>query len=301
MSSLAIVGIFYDGYEDIWRDFVNIFNKFWIDCPYNLYIVNSELKIENDSNYNLDRIKVLHAGKGTEYSKKVKYAIDNIEEDYFLLLLEDFFFGLDRNIERINYIFDFILKNHIDYYSMPMKQFVFRKAKVKYGSEKDVYKISPTKQYIYNCQPTIWNKEYLKLLIGDGNYNAWVFEGVYSCDSFIRNKDYLKYSVIDYSNPFNILHGAVQGKFVRRTVKYFLKNGYHFTSKREQISRYKTFKAFISYHLRIFLSYIHLLQIIRKFYGKSVLNKYDTEIKKESSNLLNKEKFDNFYKNKTGM
>ena len=39
-QDLAIVGIWYDGYYDIWEDFLELKEKFWKDCPYTMYIVN---------------------------------------------------------------------------------------------------------------------------------------------------------------------------------------------------------------------------------------------------------------------
>lgn len=33
-KKLAIVGIFYDGYYDIWGDFLDLIDKYWEDNPY---------------------------------------------------------------------------------------------------------------------------------------------------------------------------------------------------------------------------------------------------------------------------
>ena len=33
-TGLAIVGIFWDGYYDMWEDFLELKEKFWRDCPY---------------------------------------------------------------------------------------------------------------------------------------------------------------------------------------------------------------------------------------------------------------------------
>jgi hypothetical protein len=67
--------------------FSELFSSHWPDCPYELYIVNNEKELDYEKKY---KVKVLHAGKEAEYSRKVQTALSKIDADYYLLLLEDF-------------------------------------------------------------------------------------------------------------------------------------------------------------------------------------------------------------------
>ena len=72
-TELAIVGIWYDGYYDIWEDFLELKEKFWPDCPYPMYIVNQTKELTYEKKYDAT---VIHAGADAEYSKKIQTAID---------------------------------------------------------------------------------------------------------------------------------------------------------------------------------------------------------------------------------
>ena len=70
---------------------------------------------------------------------------------------------------------------------MPMKEFSYN-FKGKYiERHKKIKQISAKAEYTINCQPSIWEKNFLLQCIGDENYNAWVFEG-----AFLKSKKALK-------------------------------------------------------------------------------------------------------------
>ena len=72
MHKLAIVGTFYDGYYDLWEDFLELFYTNWPDCPYPLYIVNDEKELSFKKEY---KVNVIHAGHKAEYSQRVQTAV----------------------------------------------------------------------------------------------------------------------------------------------------------------------------------------------------------------------------------
>ena len=123
MIKLAIVGIFFDGYEDMWYDFVNLFHKNWPDCPYPLSIVDNVAELDPQK-VDTSKVTVLHAGKDAEYSRKVQLAVDQIDAEYYLLLLEDFFVVKPVSNRKIRDVLAFIQREKIEYYTMPMPEFV---------------------------------------------------------------------------------------------------------------------------------------------------------------------------------
>ncbi len=227
MNKLAIVGIFFDGYYDIWEDFLELFEKNWPNCPYPLYIVNNKKELCFSKEY---KVTVLHAGEGAEYSRKVQLAVNNIEAEHYLLLLEDFFIGEKLKENVLESIMDKIYNENIKYYRMPLTEFISSK-------EKDIIsEMTPNMEYTVSCQPSIWKRDFLQQCIGTDNYNAWIFEGIYAKARIPHTEQFLKGCVNDTSNVLCLYHGALQGKMLNSTYTHFKNVGYSFKNKREILS-----------------------------------------------------------------
>lgn len=284
MEKLAIVGIFYDGYIDLWRDFFGLINKNWSNCPYPIYVVDNELKLTKEDTFGLD-VKVINAGKDAEYSRKVQVAVDSIQAEYLLLLLEDFYIVKSVDNNKIKDIMSLVVKDDIDYYSMPMPEFVDIKERERYKNY-DLYKISTKREYIFSCQPSIWKRDFLKKCIGKSNYNAWVFEGVYATSKKIRRSDFLSYSILDYSNPLNLRHGAIQGKMVPETVKVIQECGYKLTSDRPLLPKKKVIENAMKRYAHMAVRGMNLQFIKGLFKKKSILERYKDQINSVQNEII---------------
>ena len=232
---LAIIGIFFDGYYDIWEDFLELWSTRWTNCPYPVYIVSEDHELDFDKKYD---VHIIHAGKDAEYSKKVQTALEQINADYFLLVLEDFFFEHMIADDPLQPVLKTMADKDIRYLRMPTKEFVNDRYEEKYqlDSETGFYRIPETDEYTVTCQPSIWEKEFLRKCIGKGNYNAWVFEGIYCYSKYAHTQAFLDRCRIDFSNRLGLRHGAVQGKILPKVNKDFHNNGYTFKNKREVLS-----------------------------------------------------------------
>ena len=80
--ALLIVG--YDGYADVWDSYFELLNRYWADRP-KTYLATSVLKP------NYENVTVIAAGENSEWSTNERNALNQFKEDYFILLLEDFF------------------------------------------------------------------------------------------------------------------------------------------------------------------------------------------------------------------
>ncbi len=287
-NKLTILGVFYDGYEDLWIDFVNLINKNWPDNPFELVIAN-QTYCSSASPYK--NVTFINAGSDAEFSKKIQLAIKEIKTEYVLVLLEDFFVSKKILTDSILKIIDFIQTNKIVYYTMPIPSFITTKEKKLFNKVEGVYRLSGKKEYVLNCQPAIWKKDFLSLCVGNYNYNAWIFEGVYSKKDFIRTQPILENCVADYRNPLHILHGAVQGKIVRKTKSQLKKEGYDLTTNRQCLSVGQTIRISFKNLLSRLVYLFHLNWLKRRLNKKSVLSKYDIEIEKVSSDILLDSKF----------
>lgn len=274
MKKLAVVGIFYSGYKDVWHDFISLYNNHLDTDSFPLTIV-----ADSDVSYFFDGIKVLGAGVNAEYSNKVQYALRNINADYFLILLEDFFVKETVETGVIENIMNFIVNEHIKYYSMPMPDFVANyKGKRHNPPYRFIRYISPDAEYTLSCQPSIWKKDFLIECVGDENYNAWIFEGIFKKSPFAHSLSFLDGCVADTKNPFHFIHGLVQGKMLPSTVKELHKTGYVFKSNYPLLPNNLVFKRnFYIFVIKI-MPY-HLQKTIKKvIHKKSIVDKYDERI-----------------------
>ncbi len=274
---LAIVGIFYDGYYDVWEDFLELLQQKWADCPYPVYIVNGTRELAFEKRY---PVSVLHAGDGAEYSRKVQTALEGIDAEYFLLLLEDFFFEKHPLQETIEKFVGIMQSNGVDYIRLPMPEFLSRNAKRHFplDTETGLYRIPSSSEYTVSCQPSLWSREFLRSCIGQGNYNAWVFEGMYTYSKTAHSPEFLEKCRVDFSNPLGLRHGAVQGKMLPNVYADFEKQGYTFKNRREVLAGGAYRKHLLKNRMKSLIPK-PFRQMIRKVTAsQSVVDRYKDEI-----------------------
>ena len=283
MNKLSIVGIFYDGYEDLWIDFLYLFNRFWPDCPYPVYIVNNEKDINDGFGEN---IAVIHAGRDAEFSRKIQTALERIDSEYYLLLLEDFFVGKRINTITIENRISFIEKEKLKYYSMPLKEFQNIPNQKKYKEYGNLFRIMPDEEYTVSCQPAIWKKGFLQECIGTTNYNAWIFEGMYVRSEKVHTREFLDGCCTDNSNPLHLYHGALQGAIIPDTYQYFKKMGYCFYNQRRVLRR----RQYAKHRLKMFVKRHVPLKaqkwIKKNMHVNSVIEKYEDEILQQIHSVI---------------
>lgn len=91
MGKCAILVNSCDAYEDVWEPFFTLFQIMWKDCEYPIYL-NTESK-----SYKSEQLKIQPVNLPSKYAKKISWskrlrlAIEQIDAEYILMLLEDFF------------------------------------------------------------------------------------------------------------------------------------------------------------------------------------------------------------------
>ena len=78
-----------DKYEDAWRPFFKLVEKFWGDSPFTFYL-NTETK-GNDSIEYKNGVAVLNTPASVSWGARLRGCLERIDSDYVILLLEDFF------------------------------------------------------------------------------------------------------------------------------------------------------------------------------------------------------------------
>lgn len=219
-NDIAIVVVGFDGYKELWKDFFSLFYMNWADCPYKLYLITNEIIFESK------KINVIPTSSEDEWSNKVRKAINLIDENYICLLLEDFFIAEKVDTYKIEYIINFIKKNKIKYLKMPYRGQFSRKGKKRYKNNKNFFYIFQDEKYNLTLLPSIWEKNFLKEKIAEGNYSPWKFEIDRIKEA--AHMPHIKFNdcIETDNNPLNILNGVIQGEFLPSTVEALRKRNY---------------------------------------------------------------------------
>ena len=239
MNDISLLIIGYDPYVDVWNHYFYLLNKYWPNRP-TTYLATNVLKPEYNG------VNVLQIGENAEWSFKVSKALDMIDSEYVVLLLEDFFTTYKVDEQYFINLVNIIKSNNIDYCKL------LNQSKIKgekYMHYKNLHIIPKNDGYGISLQPAIWKKTFLKDTVGDGNYNAWIFEF-----NQVKNKKQNSSGVnciVDDSNPLEITHAIVQRKYLRKAVKVFKKQGYKIDiSERDRLTILNNFK----YNLKCIVS-----------------------------------------------
>lgn len=229
-NNMAILVIGFDGYSDLWGDFFTLFKKYWKDCPYNLYMANNKI------DYPVDGVTFIHAGEDAEWSRKVQLALEQIDEEYICLLLEDFYLGRKVDTQIIENAIELMKQDDLKYYKLN----TFTPFKTSnYKNIPYLHVIPENMEYGISLLPGIWNKDFLKQKLGTENYNAWKFE----CDRIAEERGKtntpMNGCVYDERNIMQIVHGVVQGKYLPEAVNYFEKRGYSLNQSKRGVMTFK--------------------------------------------------------------
>lgn len=261
--NVAIAFIVYDGYEDLWDDAIRCIDKFWPNHP-QIYMFTNAIS------HNWDNVKSYPVGVHAEWSMKVQKAVEVIEEDYFILLLEDFFIGASVDNNEFSQLMDYIEGNDIVYCKLCDNNRILPSQKPKYDNETPFQIIRKNQKYGICLQPAIWNKNFLKALVGEGNYNAWVFELNQIKNAMHSDSKPFEKIIFDPRNILHFKHGALQGEMLPSTVWYFKHIKFPLSSNRKVMSKLSYLKYIVK-HLgrdltpQIFQKYVKYIARIMGF------------------------------------
>lgn len=196
-----------DKYEPCWTPFFKLLDKYFKDHP-KVYLATESKTCPYCDTINVD---------SEIWSERFLGALREIESDYVLVMLDDFFIrdyvDVDR-IDNIEFTSDIICYNfEIDYREPALRL-----------NEWDIQKNNQV--YLTSTQPSLWDRKKLITLIGD-NMSPWEFE-LQVVDSpydfYINNQNY----IIDVGyrhQDLSIGWGITRGKLSRECKEFLEKEG----------------------------------------------------------------------------
>jgi len=206
-SKFAILVISSDGYKDIWPPFFYCIEKNWPDCPFPVYLGSNTIIYEGYT-----KLSTLLSGPDLDWSSSLINILDQIDQEYLFVILEDFLIisKVDTNLffKHFKYMEENQI-NHMHFFN-PVIPY-----DIKLDNEYGIYSEgAPYRVNVFG----FWNKSCLKDILIKGE-NPWNFEIMGSYRSSGWN-NFL--SIIN--RPFNILNLVEKGKFIPASVKFCLEN-----------------------------------------------------------------------------
>lgn len=227
-SKCSILVTTCDGYSDAWYPFFRLMEINWPDCKFPIYM-NTESK---DFSYKGLDITCLHLEndiekkKNVSWSKRLKQALQRIDSDYIIFLLEDFFFKQKVRSEMIDECIRWMDEDNkvgfIDFYHDP-----YENEEIIRG---EFSRIKQEFDWAINANCALWRKKFLEDLLRDED--PWNFE--MNATARWRRTNYKIYThrkefspVFDYQ--FETINGEwsgiIKGKWLTSVPKLFEQYG----------------------------------------------------------------------------
>jgi len=248
--------------SDIWYLTDYFLKKYW----------KKELNIilgangENKSEFIPKNWKYINNGEDISFSKSLVSYLEKIDDEYILLMLDDFMILEEVDDEKIKKAFDFIKINN----GMYLRLIPNPKGDIKINKDFSKIDVKSYVPYVTSLQMAIWKKDFLKKLL-EYNFSPWKFEikagktkeSLENHDKFyVANYDFIKYT-----------HFVEKGKFYPFLKDILEKEGLPLKSTRAFWSQKELQKMKESYWKKTIRKVLpsKYINLIREFMGKERL------------------------------
>ena len=164
--SVAVLVSSCDAFFDAWRPFNAFFEKFWSDCPLEVFLLTNRLAIHSR------RIRPIATGEDRGWSSNLQFALQQIPQPYVLYFQEDYF--LTAPVARAQLVGDFAHVIEAGFDSLCFRA----RTRPSPGFEplNDRFGVVPLdSDGRTRCQVTLWKRNALQSILRSGE-TAWNFE-----------------------------------------------------------------------------------------------------------------------------
>jgi len=157
-----------DKYSQLWIPFVVLFDKYWPDKH---SIEKKILVAESHPLKNLNDFEIF-SSPNQSWTGRLKLALEAIDTEYTLLLLEDYWFSkpIDQSLLKLvkNFL-SFYRPNKVTFHKNRPNHYILSPHSAPF------VKFEDTSDYLTSVQLSFWNTSWLKSILSDG-MNPWEFE-----------------------------------------------------------------------------------------------------------------------------
>ena len=194
-----------DAYSDLWTPFFHLFWHYWPDCPWRVYL-GSEQRPFPDR-----RVTPLTAGHA-QWSARLRFCLNQIDSDYVLLLLEDYF--LDRAVSTP------LLEEKLSLLARlsggQLRLFPLPGPDHKLAGYPALGTIDPRATYRVSTQAAFWNRTHLSGLLVDSE-PIWNFE--WNATNRSRSSNWAYYAT--YKPLLHYRQVIERGEWFRSAARHF--------------------------------------------------------------------------------
>ena len=224
----AIVVSTCDNYSDIWEPFYKLFNKFWPDNPFPVYVNTETL----DCIYEGIDITTLKSNT-TEISwtKRLKETLERIDSEFVILFLDDFFLFDYVDTTRVEVCLNYMREDS------SISAIYFSWLGGQMSMEPSCYpgleRCSDDGKAKINITMTLWRKSILEFYLSHDE-SAWELEANAFDRSIGRDENFYSFSKNARSAiPYDFgKYGLIAGKWFKDTENLFIKNEIEFDFSR---------------------------------------------------------------------
>lgn len=224
-ASLAVLVNTCDKFEDCWRPFFVLWNKFGLKTINHTVYLNTERKSFDSMGGSIHSLRVCDTNDWTgpkppTWSWCLEKALDSIPEDFVLYLQEDYFLTAPVNEARLADLLRWMAA-HPDAGCVRIDC----AGKSTPGPEPGLRTCDPKWWYFVTCQAAVWRKDVLRGLIRE-HEDAWQFERWASKRARMIGCHFFALEPESGLWPAQYLKtGVIQGKWFEPVVPLFRKHG----------------------------------------------------------------------------
>jgi hypothetical protein len=163
---VAIVVSSCDAFFDAWLPFAKFFENFWIDCPFEVFLLTNRLSVQSA------RIRHLAMGEDRGWSSNLLAALEQTPHSHVLYFQEDYFLDAPVLTEQLAEDFEYVLASGADSLCFRARSKADRGTKTLNNRFGLVPLDSDGRT---RCQVTLWKRSALQTILRPGE-TAWDFE-----------------------------------------------------------------------------------------------------------------------------
>lgn len=226
-------------YSDLWSHHYRFLEENWPGREIPALLVTDETDDQTFPN-----MPILAAGKGLEMPQRIQDMLSQIQTEYILLTLDDYFPIYPVENERLQRLLDIMDRERIDY----MRLFNDPPAKRKWEGYDNIFHIDLDRDYDVNLYQGIWRKSFLEKTVGQ-SLSAWQYE--VTLTRIAKSTEAV--CAVSKGDEFRILDVIRKGKLLHKADRYLKKQGVTLPN-RELISRWEELRIWVFNHGKRVLS-----------------------------------------------
>ncbi len=206
-GELAVLLVSCDKYKDLWPLCTDMINRFWPDCPYSAYMVCNQPT-------SINGFRIIAVGPDRGWSANLLCALEEVEEEFVLLFLDDLILERPVCTPRVVHLFNWfkgVSGNCLRMNPSPPPDRSCTEI-VGIASKGGLYRASTVM--------TLWRKSVLRALLRTDE-SAWEFEIRGS-----ERSDQFDSFYAAYNNTFSVINTVGRGKWERRALRRVRRLGF---------------------------------------------------------------------------